>query len=124
MDLNTLKQSKAIESNIEAMQAQIKTLQAPDDREMKPSTRERRKRLIMTLESEIDRNRKMQAAYNDYLANIEDKQIKRMLELYMNGISWAKIYAIIYGYPNGGTGANYCYVTCKRYLKKHPMKGQ
>ena len=80
-------------------------------------------RLKTALEAEIERNRQQQKEYANYIAAITDPQIKQMIELHLNNVSWAKIHAIVYGYSTGGTGANYCYHKVTRYLKKHPMKG-
>ena len=120
--LNELERARAIESNIEALEAEMDAysrLFAGDERE---TARQHWNRLKRALKGDIERNRQKQAAYNSYIDSIRDEDVKKMLQLHLNGISWAKIYAIVYGYSNGGTGANYCYKKVTRYLQKHPMK--
>lgn len=120
--LNDLERARSIPANIEAIEAEIKAYSRAFDASERETARNRWKRLKKALESEIDRNRQEMAAYTAYIEEIQDAEIKEMLQLHLNGVPWAKIHRIIYGYFNGGTGADYCYHKVTRYLKRHPMK--
>ena len=119
-----LKSKTTIENNIEAIQEEIKLYQTIAEKVEGKAHRQRWADLIESLQDEINRQRSEQAAIENYLAAIQkdSPDIYRMIDLFLHGVSWARIYAIIYGYSNAGACANYCYVKVKRYLIKHPME--
>lgn len=122
--LYNLKRKAVIDNNIEAIQEEIKLYQTIAEKVEGKAHRQGWADLIGTLQDEINRQRSEKAAIENYLAAIQkdSPDIYRMIDLFLHGVSWARIHAIMYGYSNGGAGANYCYVKVKRYLIKHPME--